>query len=69
MQGGNLAMPFWAVRITLPLQALKIKCLDIEQIFLTDDIVGAGKVKNLKIWWDQFYKEKEMGTVKNEKKS
>ena len=40
-----------------------------EQIFLTDDIVGAGKVKNLKIWWDQFYKEKEMGTVKNEKKS
>ena len=38
-----------------------------EQIFLTDDIVGAGKVKNLKIWWDQSYKEKEMGTVKNEK--
>ena len=66
MQGGNLAMPFQAVRITLPLQALKIKCLDIEQIFLTDDIVGAGKVKNLKIW-DQSYKEKEMGTVKNEK--
>ena len=69
MPGGNLAMPFQAVRITLPLQALKIKCLDIEQIFLTGDIVGAGKVKNLKIWWDQFYKEKEMGTVKNEKKS
>lgn len=46
-QGDNLEMSFYAIGITPLLRSLKIKCFDIKQISLADDIAGVGKMKNL----------------------
>lgn len=49
-QEHNLAILFNATEITHLLPSLKIKCPNIKQSSLADDVVGAEKVKNLKIW-------------------
>ena len=51
-KGDNLAMSFHAIGTPL-LRSLKIKCPDVKHISLAD-VVDAGKVKNLKIWWDKL---------------
>ena len=53
-QNDNIAMSFCTIEILPLLLSLKTKCPNINQISLADDAIGVGKVKNLKIWWDDL---------------
>ena len=51
-QGDNLAMSFYGLS-TRPLQKiLRIKSPAVKQVWVADDATGAGKLKQLKEWWD-----------------
>lgn len=47
-------MSLYAIGITRLPRSLKIQCPNINQISLADDVVCAGKMKNLKIWLDRL---------------
>ena len=69
-QGDNLAMAFYALGTTPLLDILKIKSTQISQVCLADDITGAGKLTNLKQWWNTVISEgKKYGYFVNEGKS
>ena len=52
--------------VPLP-RSLKIKCANIKQISLVDDVVSAGKVKSLNTWWDELVSHKKMVTMTTQK--
>ena len=51
-QGDNLAMSFYALGTSILLDRLKLTSPTTSQVSLTDDITGAEKILDLRIWWD-----------------
>ena len=51
-QGDPLAMQFYALGTSPLLQCLKATVPEVSQVWLADDATGAGKLKDLKDWWD-----------------
>ena len=69
-QGDNLAMSFYALGISILLDRLKISSPNTRQVGLADDITGAGKIHDLRLWWDTIIMEgKKVGYYVNETKS
>ena len=52
-------MAFYALGTTPLLDILKIKCTQISQVCLADDSTGAGKLADLKKWWNTIISEGE----------
>ena len=68
-QGDNLAMSFYALSTVLMQQKLR-SISTVKQIWIADDATGAGKITNLKQWWDLLiYEGKKCGYYVNESKS
>ena len=51
-QGDNLAMAFYALGTTPLSNVLQCASTNVKQVCLADDITGAGKLENLRKWWD-----------------
>ena len=69
-QGDNLAMPFYALGISILLERLKLISPTTSQVSLADDITGAGKILDLRIWWDTVISEgKKFGYYVNQSKT
>ncbi|XP_066931552.1 uncharacterized protein [Clytia hemisphaerica] len=69
-QGDNLAMSFYALGITPIIDFLKDKVKSVKNVSLADDITGAGKLSDLKVWWETLIEEgKKYGYFVNESKS
>ena len=69
-QGDNLAMPFYALGISILLERLKLISPTTSQVSLADDITGARKILDLRIWWDTIISEgKKFGYYVNQSKS
>ena len=69
-QGDNLAMSCYALGTSIPLDSLKLISPTTSQVSLADDITGAGKILDLRIWWDTIISEGEkFGYYVNESKS
>ena len=70
-QGDNLAMSFYELGTTILLDRLKLTSPTTSQVTLADDITGAGKILDLRIWWDTIISEgkKLGGYYVNESKS
>ena len=67
-QGDNLAMSFYALGTTW--MQLKLRNIDVKQVWLADDATGPGKIARLKAWWDFLIEEgKKCGYCINESKS
>ena len=47
-QGDNLAMQFYGLGTSVLLDILSLKCRKIKQVWLADDVTGAGKIRELK---------------------
>ena len=56
-QGDTLAMPFYGLGTRPILVQLKIIFITISQVWLADDAAGAGRLEQLKLWWDEIKKE------------
>ena len=54
-QGDPLAMPAYAVGLIPLMDMLKEHYLssDVKNVAFADDLAGAGKIENLKAWWDE----------------
>ena len=56
-------MPFYGISVTPIISALDFKFNQqrsvVHQVWLADDATGAGKLENLKIWWEFLIKEGE----------
>ena len=69
-QGDNLAMSFYALGIIPILDLLKDKIKTVKNVSLADDITGAGKLSDLKVWWEVLIEEgRKYGYFVNESKS
>ena len=69
-QGDNLAMSFYGLATSLLLHKLKLVCERIKQVWPADDVTGAGKIRDLREWWDNVIVEGEkIGYYVNENKS
>ena len=69
-QGDNLAMSFYALGIAPMIEVLRAKVQKVKNVALADDITGAGKLTQLKIWWDLLITEGlKYGYYVNESKS
>ena len=51
-QGDPLAMQFYALGTNPLLQYLKSAMPSVSQVWLADDATGAGKLQDIKQWWD-----------------
>ena len=69
-QGDNLAGSFYALG-TIPLQtSLRNNAPNAKQVWLADDATGAGKIPDLKGWWDTVIRDgPKFGYYVNESKS
>ena len=56
-QGDNLAMSIYALGTNILLDRLKLVSPTTRQVSLADDITGAGKILDLRIWWDTVISE------------
>ena len=56
-QVDNIAISFYALGTSILLDRLKLISPTTSQVSLADDIIGAGKVLNLRIWWDTIISE------------
>ena len=69
-QGDNLAMSFYALGTSILLDRLKLVSPTTSQVSLADGITGAGKILELKIWWDTVISEgKKFGYYVNQSKT
>ena len=69
-QGDNLAMSFYAIGIAPIIENLKRTIPSVKNVALADDITGAGKFIELKLWWEKMITEgKKYGYYVNESKS
>ena len=69
-QGDPLAMQFYALGTNPLLQQLRSKVPEVSQVWLADDATGAGKLQDLKNWWDLVTEEGcKLGYHVNEGKS
>ena len=46
-------MPFYARGLAPLLRRLRITTPSVRQVWLADDAIGAGRLKDLKNWWDK----------------
>ena len=56
-QGDTLAMAFYGLSTKPILDRLQSQIADVSQVWLADDATGAGKLENLKLWWDAIQTE------------
>ena len=56
-QVDNLAMSFYALGTSILLDRLKLTSPTTRKVGLADDITGAGKILDLRIWWDTIISE------------
>ena len=69
-QGDPLAMQFYALGTNPLLQCLKSAVSSVSQVWLADNAMGAGTLKDLKRWWDLIITEgSKLGYHVNEGKS
>ena len=69
-QGDNLAMAFYALVTTPPLNTLQITSPEVREVCLTDNISRAGSLSDLTIWLKNVISEgKRFGYLVNERKS
>ena len=55
-QGDPLAMPFYALATKPLIDRLSTDTPDLKQIWYADDATAAGKISDLKKWWDNLTK-------------
>ena len=68
--GDNLAMSFYTLGTSILLDRLKLISPTTSQVSLADDITGAGKILDLRIWWDMDISEgKKFGYYVNQSKT
>ena len=68
-QANNMAMGFYPLGTPLA-NTLQIASPEVCQVCLADDILGAGSLGDLMIWWKNVISEdKKFGYLVNEKKS
>ena len=53
----ELAMSFYAIGISPISDHLRISTPQVKNVSLADDITGAGKLDNLKTWWETVISE------------
>ena len=69
-QGDNLAMSFYSLGTSILLDKLKLTSPATSQVSLADDITDAGRILDLRIWWDTIISEgKKFGYYVSESKS
>ena len=69
-QGDNLAMSFYALGLAPLLRRLRITTPSVRQVWLADDAIGAGHLKDLRNWWDELIEAgSHYGYYVNETKS
>ena len=69
-QGDNLAMSFYALGTNLILNKMKNSVSGVKQVWLADNATGAGRLNELKQWWDSVISEgSKHGYYVNEQKS
>ena len=69
-QGDNLAMSFYGLALLPLMNSLKYEITKIKQVWLADDATGAGKLQELKGWWEILIKNgRKLGYFVNECKS
>ena len=56
-QGDDLAMSFYGLCSSILLDRLKLTSPTTSQVRLAGDITGAGKILDLRIWWDTIISE------------
>ena len=56
-QGYNVTMSFYALGTSILLDRVKLASPTTSQVSVADGITGAGKVLDLKIWWDTIISE------------
>ena len=56
-QGGNLAMPFYAISTVRTQHILRFSVSDVKQVWLADDATGTDSLKSLKNWWSNIVNE------------
>ena len=63
-------MSFYGLATSVLLHKLKLVCERIKQVWLADDVTGAGKIRDLREWWDNVIVEGEkIGYYVSENKS
>ena len=68
-QGDNLAMSFYALSTVLMQHKLR-SIPTVKQVWFADDATGAGKIDNIKQWWDLLiFEGRKYGYYVNESKS
>ena len=50
-------MQFYALATSPLIQKLQLLVKDVSQVWLADDATGAGKLEDLKRWWDLVIEE------------
>ena len=69
-QGDPLAMQFYALGTNPILNLLRSKVPEVQQVWLADDASGAGKLAQLRVWWDNIIREgAKFGYSVNQSKS
>ena len=69
-QGDPLAMQFYALATNPLICTLLLRVQEVSQVWLADDSTGAGKLEDLKRWWDLVIQEgMKLGYDVNENKS
>ena len=69
-QGDNLVMSFYTLGTATLLSYLLISSANVKNVYLADDITGAGTLVNLKKWWSTIISEgSKFGYYVNEDKS
>ena len=69
-QGDNLAMSFYALGLASLLRRLRITTPSVRQVWLVGDAIGAGRLKDLRNWWDEVIEAgSRYGYYVNETKS
>ena len=53
-QGDPLAMQFYALGTNPILNLLRSQVPEVQQVWLADDASGAGKLAQLRVWWDNI---------------
>ena len=53
-QEDNLAKSFYALGLAPLLRRLRITTSSVRQVWLADDAIGAGRLKDLRNWWDEL---------------
>ena len=62
-QGDNLEMSFYGLSTSILLYKLKQLCGSIKQVWLADDATGAGKILELRKWWQTIIEEGEKSDI------